>query len=230
MKAIFVSVLALASVAAAGSAGAADLLQPYVGAKLGAGFQQADDVEFQNPRLKSGIADDSSDTVALAGVSAGVAFTGAPVRVELEYAYRDSAKFSRDDNIGAGAGLPARQAMKVRSQSLMAYGFYDFKTGTRVTPFVSGGLGVSFNKADAHQTQPATGWDENFTGETRAEFAWGVGAGVGVELAPSLSMDVGYRFVDLGEFSVGDMPPTGDEDLSGRLRSHELYLGLRYAF
>lgn len=230
VKGLVISAIALAGILAAGAATAADAVRPYVGVKVGAGFAQADDVEFQNPRLRSSIGDDYGDTVAFGGASAGVAFSAVPVRAELEYAYRDSAKFSRDDNIGAGAGLPANQAMKVRSQSLMAYGFYDIKTGTAFTPFLSGGLGVSFNKAQARQTQPANNWDEQFTGKTRTDFAWGLGAGVGIEVAKSLSLDLGYRFVDLGKFSVGDMPVTGDEDLTGRLRSHEVYAGLRYTF
>lgn len=227
MRSFAFTAVVFAGMAVAGAASAADLVRPYVGAKVGASFEQADDVTFRNPRLESKIGDDYSDTVAFGGASAGLAFSNVPVRVELEYAYRGNADFNRDDMIN---GFPARQAMEVRSQSAMVYGFYDIKTGTRFTPFLSGGLGVSVNKAKARQTQPATDWDERFTGKTRTEFAWGVGTGVGIEVLPALSLDVGYRYVDLGRFSVGNMPPTGDEDLSGHLRSHEVYTGLRYTF
>ncbi|MBC7908438.1 MAG: porin family protein [Rhodospirillaceae bacterium] len=230
MSKVVLSLAVAASLASVGSANAADLIKPYVGIKAGAGFAQADDVSFQNPRLKSGIGDDYSDTVALGGASAGAAFTGTPFRAELEYTYRDEAEFSRDDNIGGGAGLPAHQAPKVRSQSAMIFGFYDINTDTRFTPFLSAGAGVSFNKAKAQQTQPATNWDKEFAGDDRTDFAWGVGAGVGVSVLPMLTLDIGYRYVDLGKWSVGNMPATGDEDLTGRLRSHEVYVGARYSF
>lgn len=228
---MFLSCMAAAAVlASAASAHAEDLLSPYVGLKAGASFAQADDVSFHNPRLKSSIGDDYNDTNAMLAASVGAGLRGTPFRAELEYAWRDGANFTRDDNIGAGAGQPARQTPRVQSQSVMAYGFYDIDTGTRFTPFLSGGLGVSINKAKAYQTQPSSDWNEAFTGKTRTEFAWGVGAGVAVSVMPSLSLDVGYRYVDLGKWSVGEMRATGDEDLTGSLRSHEVYAGLRYAF
>ena len=86
-------------------------------------------------------------------------------------------------------------------------------------PYVMGGLGMAWNKADStHATK----------GDSKMSFAWTAGAGIGYRLSRCWALDLGYRYVDLGEAR------SKFKDGSGRLkkdvRSHDVMLSARYYF
>jgi opacity protein-like surface antigen len=73
---------------------------------------------------------------------------------------------------------------------------------------------------------------------TSSGLAWQLAAGVGIAVTSNLTLDVGYRYVDLGSIKVDQgrynyvnfTPNTDTNGLKGDLRTHELALGLRYSF
>lgn len=73
-----------------------------------------------------------------------------------------------------------------------------------VAPYVGGGAGAARNEAG---------------NDAETGFAWQASAGIGVQALRGLTIDLGYRFVDLG-----DRPGRAD------LRAHEAQIGLRYGF
>ncbi|MDR2901935.1 MAG: outer membrane beta-barrel protein [Lactobacillales bacterium] len=98
------------------------------------------------------------------------------------------------------------------------YGTYPIGHGFGV--YGMAGLGMSFNKTDS---------DTGVGGKTKSNFAWNVGAGVDYKINRCWTVDLGYRYSDLGEGRVkADAGYTGKtkEDL----RSHDIKLGLRYNF
>ncbi len=87
-------------------------------------------------------------------------------------------------------------------------------------PYIGGGMGVALHNVDSNLPAGSTGdrWD--------ATFAWQIGAGVGIDVTDSLTVDLGYRFTDLGRPQSAGATPFYIDDFY----SHEFRVGLRYDF
>lgn len=86
-------------------------------------------------------------------------------------------------------------------------------------PYVMGGLGMAWNKADNTSVTK---------GDTKMSFAWTVGAGIGYRLSKCWGLDLGYRFADLGEARAKFKDGTGR--LKRDVKSHDILLSARYYF
>jgi opacity protein-like surface antigen len=74
-------------------------------------------------------------------------------------------------------------------------------------PYVTAGLGVARNAlgtfSAAFTTGPLAGVGVSEAGVTRTNFAWGAGAGIGYPVAPTVTLDLAYKYLDLGELRTG---------------------------
>lgn len=135
-------------------------------------------------------------------------FTNGAVRVEAEYTRTDDAKKTfRGEEGNARAEL--------RVQALMFNAYYDFNTKTPLSPYVTAGLGGSRMKLSAgekaiHQT----------------ELAWQVGFGVSYEFNEHFAADLGYRYIDYGDFS----DYINGDSTKVESKANEIALGVRYTF
>ncbi len=129
-------------------------------------------------------------------------------RVEGEYTYRDD----DDDDYKNSFGRVASRS-SLESDSFMLNGYLDLMPNYWISPFVSGGIGMTRLKVSNQDvgTSIKKEWDED-------NFTWQVGAGLSLRLNRCLNLDAGYRYVDMGEID--------DADVNG----HEWYGGLRYTF
>lgn len=108
-----------------------------------------------------------------------------------------------------------------------------------VRPFLTGGVGVAFNRMDDWtRTNPAViPVRRTFEGATSTEFAWTVGAGLSAALGEMFGSslpvmaDLTYRYVDLGNVSGGAAGVTGGapatEPFNYNLSNHVVTVGLR---
>ena len=101
-------------------------------------------------------------------------------------------------------------------------------------PFVLGGVGFA-TIANGGENDYANGnYRNTFSGSTTTNLAWTVGGGIGIPLADRLTLDVTYRWLDLGERRVGTTLnsfgslSTLTQDRAD-LRVHAIMAGLRYA-
>lgn len=85
--------------------------------------------------------------------------------------------------------------------------------------YAMGGLGMSYNKTDSSTYTKGNG---------KFDFAWTVGAGVDYRLNQCWSMDLGYRYVDLGE-GRSKLKEDGVR-VKRDIRSHDVLLSARYHF
>jgi OOP family OmpA-OmpF porin len=104
-------------------------------------------------------------------------------------------------------------------------------------PFLTAGVGVARN--DLGRTTYGLAGLASGTltqnGSTHTSFAWGVGAGAGYPLTPNLTIDLTYKYLDLGEMRSGSsgsfvgaaFPAT---PIKADLQVHTVILGLRFAF
>lgn len=101
-------------------------------------------------------------------------------------------------------------------------------------PYVGGGVGFARNRV-GNVSVSVLDYNGTLDGNTSTSFAWQGSAGVGIELTPNLTADIGYRYMDMGEGVTGSHVDftewTQDNWTSkGYLRAHELQVGLRYQF
>ncbi len=121
----------------------------------------------------------------------------------------------------------------VKSYSLLFNGFYDFGNFRGFVPYVGAGIGASYNIVDDVN---AAWLQDSIEGDKKLSLAWQVSTGVGYQIRENMILDIGYRYLDLGDARSGRIdesygqfnvnPPIRFEDLT----SHEIKVGLRYHF
>ncbi len=165
-------------------------------------------------------------------LSAGAGYRfNSNVRGDVTLGYRPTYKLDQSD----ASSPPTKFKADVKSLSLMANGYYDFPM-TGWTPYLGAGLGFAQNKIGTVSFDDGAGFKGTVPGGTKSGFAWAVTAGAGIPLPNNLTLDVGYRFIDLGkvETAAGDVIVNGTvapppyPGATGKLRAHELTVGVRF--
>jgi len=100
-------------------------------------------------------------------------------------------------------------------------------------PYLLGGVGFANVTNSGEDDFFNTNYRNTISGTTQTNVAWTVGGGVGIPVAERLTLDVTYRWLDLGERRVGPtlFTPTGQFPLTqdrADLRVHTIMMGLRY--
>lgn len=169
---------------------------------------------------------DAGDSFILGG---GVGYRFDPsLRADFTISYRGGYKVS-----GADAGVPATSfGADINSWAYMLNGYFDIPVSGTWKPYVGGGLGYARNKTD-NISLSVPGVSATAPGGTKSGMAWSLMAGVGYPLSKTMTLDIGYRFMDLGkiESNAGPLSPAAFGTYSGatgKLRAHEFTIGLRF--
>lgn len=143
-----------------------------------------------------------------------------PIRLELEGAMRGNSETTWTGYRGEIKGT-------WNSTTLLANVYWDFHNETMFTPYIGAGLGLAFNYAgyDIKHAGNNFSMDDRFT-----NFAWNLGAGAAVELNEQMSVDLGYRFLSLGENKVEATSGGTHYKIKTSPYNHEIMLGLRIGF
>ncbi len=102
-------------------------------------------------------------------------------------------------------------------------------------PYINAGIGFARNDLDK-TTIGLTGIGSlTLSGTTRTELAWGAGAGVAYPITPNLSLDLAYKYLDLGEMQTGTtataLGVSGAVNATkADLQAHTVTLGVRWTF
>ena len=172
--------------------------------------------------------DVGSSTILSGGV--GSRFSS-NMRADVTLGYRGGYKIDASDQ-----GVPAaRFRADVKSLALMVNGYHDFSLAAS-TPYLGAGLGFAHNKVGTVSFDDGAGFRGSVPGGTKSGFAWALMAGVGIPISGSLTLDIGYRFIELGkiETATGDViingavVPPPYPGATGKLKAHELTIGLRF--
>jgi len=133
---------------------------------------------------------------------------------------------------------------RLQSSTAMLNVYADLGTYHGFTPYVGAGIGVARNvlgrytrivateeaiDPDTGETIPGGTVSTRLAGASDYTFAWALMAGLGYELSDSFTLDLGYRYI-----SLGDVKTRGYGDGAGAevesIGAHEIRIGLRYAF
>lgn len=209
----------------------------YMGGKLGASIIQSKDVQsnghfYDGQGYDYSSAKDKNKTVFNIGLNAGYDFNviyGVPVRTELDYTYRTNADITTSDYVfssmpASGGGVSEGGeydsfSFKVKQSTLMVNSYYDFYNSSDFTPYVGVGLGMAFVKYSSE--------DESYS---KTKFAWAAMAGVSYQVTSNLTANLEYRYLDSGKIKDESNDGIWYEESSAKLSSHDLTIGLRYAF
>jgi len=160
-------------------------------------------------------------------------------RLQSLYAIADSARGPLLVSDGLSTGVSSIVAL--------LNGYVDVGNFWGATPFVGAGVGVADNAASGVLDRglaltaagPAVPVGGFFSNAAKANFAWALMAGLDVDIAPNLKLELGYRYLNLGSIGVGGAhcfasPPAcaagGGGAVAARSRgalaSNELRIGL----
>ena len=104
--------------------------------------------------------------------------------------------------------------------TLLFNGYYDFHTGGSWNPYLTAGLGYSKVDADI----------EGLTEDDNV-FTYQIGAGIGYAMSETATLDFRYRYLGASDFEYGEIQPgLGSASIEAAIASHNLTIGLRFAF
>ena len=121
----------------------------------------------------------------------------------------------------------------ITSYTAMFNAYKDLGTFGNLTPYVGAGVGVAYNKMDDVYFTGNPALVNKIKGDSELSFAWSLMAGVGYHLSERTTLDIGYRYLDLGDASservdnAGFVNPRVNID---DITAHEIKVGLRYHF
>ena len=184
-------------------------VNPYISGKLRYSMMEPS-VDFDG-----GDKFDVDDKVMGGSIALGLSskINSGAIRAELEYNKNADAEKSYDmaiEGVNVGEGV-----LKMKTQSLFLNGYFDINTNTKFTPYISAGVGYTKMKGELKVAGLKGDTDDN-------TFSWQMGAGIGYALNDNVSAEIGYRYVDYGDFT--------DDGDKLEATAHEVLVGVRYNF
>lgn len=172
--------------------------------------------------------------------------------ITIDYRFESDIKGTLPDPL---ADLPGTRTFGLASTVVLANLYYDFDIGSRIKPYVGVGLGFVHHSTKSGIVEDDCGCTGTIESDSNFHVAGALMAGfsarlfgrtevagstkdgpVYVENARNLYLDVGYRFLYLGETATGPVvadvngtPVSRDPEVED-LHAHEFRVGLRYDF
>jgi opacity protein-like surface antigen len=157
------------------------------------------------------------------------------LRVDLTLDHRFNARFSASGANIAGPATLYRDRADFSATTGLVNAYLDLGTWGGVTPYIGGGVGLSnkrfSNYAIETCAQPCGAFARAGTlpGKSRNDFAWALMAGLAIDAGGGATVDLGYRYLNLGEAHTGANAVLGRVNVR-KIESHEFRIGLRWDF
>lgn len=219
--------LASAPAMAQDSSNAAQKEGYYASLKLLRGELEAKNMATSaRPGIGAFVAGDNQERFTNGSIAGGYQF-GNGWRVEGEYTASKDAEFTS----GSTRFPTSFNHHKVDAQRIMLNGYRDFALGNNFSLYATLGLGVARVESDGWQGVNTRQYARN----TDSNLTYSAGVGAGYAINESWSLDLGYRYVDMGKIESGfnnfdNARGLQDEQMRARLVSSEFLFGVRYTF
>lgn len=224
----------------------------YLRGDVGVGYQQIDKYEQSDVRAAGGSFYGQTDqtTAFFAGAGIGYRFNNW-FRVDGTFEYRGGGSIGVNDRIDYinGFGNPGilTNTYKGNLSSMVALfnAYVDLGTWNCLTPYIGAGIGVARNRVTG-LTDQGINWVDTTGGiiqptlgtassGTKTGVAWALMAGVGYEVNKNLTLEVGYRYLNLGDAQSGPIRNAFLNESYAPLKvksidSHDIKIGMRWNF
>jgi opacity protein-like surface antigen len=216
------------------------------------GWYLRGDIGFSNQRVErlnnlldagntSSVQNLSFNTAGIFGLGAGYKFNNW-FRADVTGEWRGNSQFLGKDSITypGGFGTDVYHASK-NEWVVLANGYVDLGTWWCMTPFIGAGVGgarVSINNftdqglaIQGGPVLPALAFGDNVS---KWNFAWALHAGVAYKVSPNFTVELAYRYLDMGDGLTGDLRSfDGTNNVNNpmtfkNITSHDLKLGVRW--
>ena len=186
--------------------------------------------------------DKSFDAASLFGLGIGFQFNNW-LRFDVTGEFRSRANFHGLDVVTV-AGIGSQPDVYSASKSewlVLANVYADLGTWWCLTPFVGAGVGFARNTIHSFvdfatnvAPDPASGSTGFAREASKWDFAWALHAGLAYRATPGLTIELAYRYVNLGDALTGDLVSfDGTQNLGPMhfrdLTSHDVKLGVRWS-
>jgi opacity protein-like surface antigen len=121
----------------------------------------------------------------------------------------------------------------LQTYTLMFNVYKDLGQWNRVVPYVGAGVGVAYHDMDEVFFTGNPNLTNRIEGNKDIAFAWSLMAGIGYQISDRAILDLGYRYINMGDIRSGRVdtggfvnPPVEIEDID----AHEFKVGMRYHF
>jgi opacity protein-like surface antigen len=166
------------------------------------------------------------------------------LRFDVTGEYRGKANFHGIDIVTTGAGTKYTDNYTASKSEWVGLvnAYVDLGTWWHVTPFIGAGVGFARNTISSFtDTCVIVNVCTNgsvATGATASKwnFAWAAHAGVAYQVTPAFTVELAYRYIDLGDAQSGDLVAfDGTNNVNNpmhfnHLTSHDVKLGVRWMF
>lgn len=144
-------------------------------------------------------------------------------RTELEGNYRADTKKSIHYN-------PQTEKIKISNNSMFLNMYYDIPTGSIITPYIGGGVGLSKLKFDSEISDQSS---PDFK-ISKTNFSYNLAAGFSIKVSQNSKINLGYRYVNYGDLEktiIASIPSLHNTyKVKAETSAHEALLGFRYSF
>jgi len=178
----------------------------------------------------------SFNSAGIFGLGAGYRFNNW-FRADITGEYRGNSQFFGTENLSyPGPSFGANTYHATKSEwVVLGNAYVDLGTWWCVTPFIGAGVGgarVSINNfTDLNIPNNGVAYGDNVS---KWNFAWAVHAGIAYRVTPNFTVELAYRYLDMGDGLTGDIRRfDGINDIYNpttfkSITSHDLKLGVRW--
>jgi opacity protein-like surface antigen len=163
------------------------------------------------------IGDAAVDDTFMFGGGVGYKWNFLRVDVTGDYAVRSEVR-------GTALGGPS-VGMEIDTFTVLLNAYADLGTWYGFTPYVGGGVGAANHRADGYFNSSLPG--TTIPSSNRWNFVWALMAGVSYGVTPNVVIDLGYRYLHLGDAQSG-IDATPSSFTASGLNANEVRLGVRY--
>ena len=163
----------------------------------------------------------SFENMAALGVGGGYKYQWFRADVTVDYGITSQI---RANSLSTTISQPQYSA-KVDTVTALANGYLDLGTWWGLTPYVGGGIGMSYLRAKEYvdTALPTPGKIVS----ARTNLSWAAMAGLAYQINPNWIVDVGYRYLQLGDLPISrDTDPTNTVTWK-QISAQEIRIGLR---
>jgi opacity protein-like surface antigen len=163
-------------------------------------------------------------------------------RIDFTGEYRGKSAFHGTDNVTFTGGVGVDRYIWDKSEWVfMANAYFDLGTWYNITPYIGAGVGGAYITVSGFRDDGFTnigGVQSNSTAfaddRSKWNLAWALHAGLSYRVTPSMNIDLGYRYINLGSAETGPSRAYDGSFTNGGafffndIYSHDVKLGVRW--